>query len=131
MSQIPRILNPVAEAVRSLEELALDPVLGLYVDVAWGGVHRAKMAILSDFFKVTHRIPIHTSFSRLRFDGCTRCLCHRRHCSHGTLGCLADELNAWARQTRHFDRSSMRFLVSGRVASTVVEMMAAAASTAA
>ena len=50
--QIPRILNPVAEAVRSLEEMALDPVLGHYVDVGWGGVKNAKMAILSDFFKV-------------------------------------------------------------------------------
>lgn len=51
-AQIPRILNPVVEAVRSLEEMALDPVLGHYVDVGWGGVRNAKMAILSDFFKV-------------------------------------------------------------------------------
>ncbi|CAM9519721.1 unnamed protein product [Ectocarpus sp. 12 AP-2014] len=50
-TQIPRILNPVAEAVRSLEEMAHDPVLGHYVDVGWGGVQNAKMAILSDFFK--------------------------------------------------------------------------------
>lgn len=56
MSQIPRILNPVAEAIRSLEGMALDPVLGHYVDVGWGGVHNAKMAILSDFFKVLHDI---------------------------------------------------------------------------
>lgn len=54
--QIPRILNPIAEAVRSLEEVALDPVLGHYVDVGWGGVNNAKMAILSDFFKVLHVI---------------------------------------------------------------------------
>lgn len=52
--QIPRILNPIAEVVRSLGDMALDPVLGKYVDVGWGGVHRAKMAILSDFFKVKH-----------------------------------------------------------------------------
>lgn len=51
-SQIPRILGPVAEAVRSLEEMALDPVLGYFVDEGWGGVENAKMAILSDFFKV-------------------------------------------------------------------------------
>lgn len=50
--QIPRLLNPIAEAVRSLEEMALDPVLGTYVDVGWGGVRNARMAILSDFFKV-------------------------------------------------------------------------------
>ncbi|CAM9466642.1 unnamed protein product, partial [Ectocarpus sp. 13 AM-2016] len=50
-TQIPRILNPVAEVVRSLEEMAHDPVLGHYVDVGWGGVQNAKMAILSDFFK--------------------------------------------------------------------------------
>ncbi|CAM9843504.1 unnamed protein product, partial [Hapterophycus canaliculatus] len=50
-TQIPRILNPVVQAVRSLEEMALDPVLGHYVDVGWGGVKNAKMAILSDFFK--------------------------------------------------------------------------------
>lgn len=50
--QIPRILNPVAEAVRSLEEMSLDPVLGRYVEDGWGGVENAKMAILSDFFKV-------------------------------------------------------------------------------
>lgn len=56
VSQIPRILNPIAEAVRSLEEMALDPVLGHYVDAGWGGVHNAKMAILSDFFKVLHVI---------------------------------------------------------------------------
>lgn len=35
-----------------MEEMALDPVLGNYVDVGWGGVRNAKMAILSDFFKV-------------------------------------------------------------------------------
>lgn len=52
--QIPRILNPIADAVQSLEDLALDPILGQYVDVGWGGVHNAKMAILSDFFKVCH-----------------------------------------------------------------------------
>ncbi|CAB1120350.1 unnamed protein product [Ectocarpus sp. CCAP 1310/34] len=50
-TQIPRILNPVVEAVRSLEGMAHDPVLGHYVDVGWGGVQNAKMAILSDFFK--------------------------------------------------------------------------------
>lgn len=58
--QIPRILSPIAEAVRSLEEMALDPALGHYVDVGWGGVHNAKMAILSDFFKV--HIFIATAF---------------------------------------------------------------------
>ncbi|CAM9687403.1 unnamed protein product [Ascophyllum nodosum] len=50
-TQIPRILSPIVEAVRSLEDMALDPVLGNYVDVGWGGVRNAKMAILSDFFK--------------------------------------------------------------------------------
>lgn len=44
----------MAEAVRSLEEMALDPVLGSYVEDGWGGVENAKMAILSDFFKVMH-----------------------------------------------------------------------------
>ena len=53
--QIPRILSPIVEAVRSLEDMALDPVLGNYVDVGWGGVRNAKMAILSDFFKVRGR----------------------------------------------------------------------------
>ncbi|CAM9195762.1 unnamed protein product [Scytosiphon promiscuus] len=47
-TQIPRILNPVVEAVRSLEEMALDPVLGHYVDVGWGGVRNAKMAIFGN-----------------------------------------------------------------------------------
>lgn len=50
-TQIPRILNPIAEVVRSLEEMALDPVIGDYVEDGWGGVHNAKMAVLSDFFK--------------------------------------------------------------------------------
>lgn len=52
ISQIPRILGPIVEAVRSLEDMALDPLLGHYVDVGWGGVYNAKMAVLSDFFKV-------------------------------------------------------------------------------
>lgn len=52
LCKIPRILNPIAETVHALEEMAVDPVLGHYVDVQWGGVHNAKMAILSDYFKV-------------------------------------------------------------------------------
>lgn len=32
--------------------MALDPVIGDYVEDGWGGVHNAKMAVLSDFFKV-------------------------------------------------------------------------------
>lgn len=41
--------------MRSLEEMALDPVLGKYVKDGWGGVHNAKMTVLSDFFKVRDR----------------------------------------------------------------------------
>lgn len=59
--QIPRILNPIAEAVRSLEEMALDPVIGDYVEDGWGGVHNAKMAVLSDFFKVRDCPAVHLS----------------------------------------------------------------------
>ena len=50
-TQIPRILAPIIDTVRQLDELAAGPGMGEYIRSTFGSVDECRMAILSDFFR--------------------------------------------------------------------------------
>lgn len=50
-TQVSRILNPIVRTLDQLEDLVKDPGLALYINKTFGGVDKAKMEILTDFFR--------------------------------------------------------------------------------
>jgi Protein of unknown function (DUF2009) len=50
-TQIPRFLHPLVDFLRSLSALATDPILGEYIDKAFGSTDELKMTVLCDYFK--------------------------------------------------------------------------------
>jgi len=50
-TQIPRILSPIIDAVRELDELAAAPGMDEYIRATFGTVDDCRKAILADFFK--------------------------------------------------------------------------------
>ena len=50
-NQVPRILNPIVLVLKAIDRLYLKPDLKQYIDTTFGGPTRARLTILTDFFR--------------------------------------------------------------------------------